>query len=99
MVQGFSLDNLGTGICQVTLPLIGKMLIYDIRYDCIQNGIAKELQPLIVYMPSVVIFYQRRLVQEGLLINLDIIWIKAGNPINRQIRLLIFVFQKPYFSI
>ena len=67
----------------------------EIAYCCIEDGISKELQPLIVQWLALVIATPNALVHQCLLVVLDLTWIETKYLVQRRKKLLLLAEREP----
>jgi len=70
--------------------------IDNMAYGSIENGITKELQPLIVQRLALVVALADALVQECLAIILDMVGIEAEYLVESRKKLLLLAEREPY---
>ena len=65
-------------------------------HDGIKDGIAQELQPLVVLRTTLFVPLANTLVQQSLLVKLDVVGIETQNLVESRKKLLLLSEREPY---
>ena len=96
LVERFALYDLGAGVGQEAFALAFEVPEDDVAHDCIENGVAQELQAFVVQRPSLFRAERGRLVEQGLLVDFQVAGKEAQDAVETKIRLPFLVEQEPY---
>ena len=97
-VECFSLDKFGTGVGQESFSFARKMMVDDVAYYCVENGITEKFKSFIVYRFTLVVAVHDALVHQRHFIIFNIVGIKTYNFIKRKIKLFILA-EREFYSI
>ena len=79
--QSVTTDELRTGVGQETLTLAREMVVDDMSDNSIEQGIAQELQTLIVQRPALLVTTTYALVHQRLLVITDVVRVETHHLI------------------
>ena len=94
--ERFPLHNLASSIRQEAFSLTREVMIDNLAYDSTQDGIAKELEALVVQAVPFFVLGEHRLVHQRFLIDADVARIEAQHFMKNAIKLLILAERQPY---
>ena len=89
LAQGVAADKLGTGVGEETFALAFEMVVHDVPHDGIEQGIAEELQPLIVQRLALFVALRDAFVHQRQLIVPDVAGIEPHDAVKRRKKLLL----------
>lgn len=78
-VESFSLHNLASGVGKESFALAFEVSEHDVAHNGVENGVAQELKPLVVYGASLLVALGYALVEQCLLVETDVVGIKADD--------------------
>ena len=81
LVQCAALNQLTACVGEKSLTLTGKMLVHDMPYGSIENGIAKKLQTLVIHGFALGIATHDALMHQGQFVITDIVWIETDDTV------------------
>ena len=96
LTESLSLNYFATSVRQEAFPLTREVMIDNLAYDSTQDGIAKELEALVVQAVPFFVLGEHRLVHQRFLIDADVARIEAQHFMKNAIKLLILAERQPY---
>ena len=81
LVQSTALNQLTACVGEKSLTFTGKMLVHDMPYGSIENGIAEKLQTLVIHGFAFGIATHDALMHQGQFVITDIVWIETDDTV------------------
>ena len=81
LVQSAALNQLTACVGEKSLTFTGKMLVHDMPYGSIENGIAEKLQTLVIHGFAFGIATHDALMHQGQFVITDIVWIETDDTV------------------